>query len=160
MPRLVVVLPLSPLRVGDSFPVQDWPLHITVVPPFATEADPAAVAAAIASALAGQPTITAVAGPDALFGRRHDVPVSLVAETQRLTGLHRTLVTALLPFAATPEEPAFTGGGFRPHVTIKNQGRVREGDELTLTQVALVDMAARSAASGRTVLATAPLAAP
>jgi len=156
--RLVVVLPLAPLRVGDSFAVSDWPLHITVVPPFLTDADPADVAAVVASAVAGQPVIRATAGPDALFGRHHDVPVSLVADNPELARLHRTLVEALLPFAAAPEEPAFTGAGFRPHVTVKNQGRVNEGDALALTQVTLVDMAPRSAPSGRTVLATRILA--
>lgn len=157
MPRLVVVLPLSPLTAGEGFAVQDWPLHVTVVPPFLTDADPADVAATIARTVAGHPAIRAVAGPDALFGRRHDVPVTLVADDPRLTRLHRVLVEALLPFAASPEEPAFTGAGFRPHITAKSQGRVREGDELTLTQVALVDMAPRSAPGGRTVLAAQPL---
>jgi hypothetical protein len=42
-------------------------------------------------------------------------------------------------------------------VTIKRNGRVHRGDELSLAQIALVDMAPRSASSGRTVLATIPL---
>lgn len=44
MPRLVVVLPLSPMRDGDSFAVKDWPLHITVSPPFLTDAAPSDIA--------------------------------------------------------------------------------------------------------------------
>ncbi|WP_166787669.1 MULTISPECIES: hypothetical protein [Cryobacterium] len=50
--------------------------------------------------------------------------------------------------------PAFTGPQFRAHVAVKSQGRVHAGDELRLTQIALVDMAPRAASSGRTVLAT------
>ena len=159
MSRLVIVLPLTPLQVGESFAVADWPLHITVLPPFLTHAEPADVAAAIETAAAGQTALAAVVGHDEMFGRRHDVPVSVVEDSPALTELHRALKTAMRQFAATPEEPAFTGVGFRAHVTVKRQGRVHEGDVLSLTQIALVDMAPRAAASGRTVLATLDLAA-
>lgn len=157
MPRLVVVLPLVPLRVGEGFPVSSWPLHVTVLPPFLTVAGPGAIAAAIGSAVRAQPPITVTAGVDALFGRRHDIPVSLVVPDDRLTELHRALVHALLPFAAEPEEPAFTGPGFRAHVTHKPPARVRPGDRLTLSQIAVVDMLPRAATAGRTVLAVHPL---
>lgn len=61
------------------------------------------------------------------------------------------------PLATAPEEPAFTGPEFRPHVTTKRHGGVTAGERLTPTQVALVDMAPRSAPGGRSVLATVPL---
>ncbi|TXN29905.1 2'-5' RNA ligase family protein [Lacisediminihabitans profunda] len=157
MPRLVVVLPLVPLLVGESFALQDWPLHITVLPPFLTDASPEQIADAFAAATSGLPAITAIAGRDELFGRRQNVLVTVVEHNEALARLHRTLVAAVLPFAAAPDEPAFTGPGFRPHVTVKPHGRVREGEVLSLSQVALVDMAPRAAPQGRLVLATRPL---
>ena len=160
MSRLVVVLPLTPLRAGDSFLVPDWPPHITVLPPFLTDAPASDIAAAIAAAAADRFVVTATAGTDELFGRRADILVTVIAENEALTSLHRTLAEAVLPFAASPDEPAFTGPGFRAHVTVKRSGRVREGDELVLTQIALVDMAPRADPAGRTVLATLPLRAP
>ena len=164
MSRLVVVLPLTPLRTGDSFPVSAWPLHITVLPPFQTDAAASEIARIIAGVVAetaiGRTALTAVAGADALFGRREDVPVTLVEDDPHLTELHGALVAAVRPFASTPDEPAFTGPGFRAHITIKNGTRVHAGQRLALRQIALVDMAPRSAASGRTVLATFPLPAP
>ncbi|HAM25272.1 MAG TPA: hypothetical protein DCP11_00815 [Microbacteriaceae bacterium] len=160
MSRLVVVIPLSPLRDGESFAVRDWPLHITVLPPFLTEAAPSEIADSIAAATSTQTALKAIAGHDEMFGRRKDVPVTVIGENEALTRLHRTLVDAVRPFAASPDEPAFTGSGFRAHVTIKHHARVHEGDELSLTQIALVDMAPRSAPSGRSVLATFPLPGP
>ncbi|HSP53854.1 MAG TPA: 2'-5' RNA ligase family protein, partial [Cryobacterium sp.] len=110
MPRLVVVLPLTPLRTGDSFPVSAWPLHITVLPPFHTDAAASVIAGVIAGVAAATPsgrtTVTAVAGADALFGRREDVPVVLIDENPVLTELHRALVDAVRPFASSPDEPA------------------------------------------------------
>ncbi|TFD74171.1 hypothetical protein E3T54_15390 [Cryobacterium sp. Sr8] len=154
MSRLVVVLPLQPLRAGDSFAVADWPLHITVLAPFLTDDAPADIAAAIASAVSGQGALAAVAAGDELFGRRKDIPVTLVVDDEALAGLHRTLVDVVRPFAAAPDEPAFTGPDFRAHVTVKRIARVHQGDELSLSQIALVDMAPRTGPSGRTVLAT------
>jgi len=153
-PRLVVVLPVLPLMVGASFAVAEWPLHVTVLPPFLTDAAPGDVAAAIRSAVADQAPLTVVAGPDELFGRRHDIPVTLVLPHEGLARLHRALVAAVRPFAAAPEEPAFTGAGFRAHVTHKPPARIHPGDTLTLSQLALVDMIPRADTAGRTVLAT------
>jgi 2'-5' RNA ligase len=160
MTRLVIVLPLSPLHTGDSFAVKDWPLHITVLAPFQTDVSPSEIADVIAAAASAQTALTVIAGREEMFGRREDVPVTVIVENQALTILHRTLVDAVRPFAAAPDEPAFTGPDFRAHVTTKHHGRVHEGDRLSLTQIALVDMAPRSAPGGRAVLATFPLPAP
>jgi 2'-5' RNA ligase len=156
MPRLVVVLPLDPLTVGTSFAVADWPLHITVLPPFLTDAAPHDIATAIATAAHGRPTLTVRAGEDALFGRRHNIPVTLIEPHEELTRLHHALVAAIRPFAAVPDEPAFTGERFRAHVTMKPPARVHPGDTLTLGQIALVDMLPRADSAGRTVLAAHP----
>jgi 2'-5' RNA ligase len=156
MSRLVVVLPLSPLTEGDSFAVNEWPLHVTVLPPFLTGATGSEVGDAIRSVASAQPALRVVAAHDEMFGRRHDIPVTVMEDNEQLTALHHALRDAVRPFATAPEEPAFTGARFRPHVTLKQHGRVHEGDEFTLTQVAVVDMAPRSSA-GRTVLATVDL---
>jgi hypothetical protein len=157
MPRLVVVLPLAPLPVGAGFAVSTWPLHVTVLPPFRTDAPAADIAAAVAAATRAQPPLTVVAGADELFGRRHDIPVSVIEPSADLTALNRTLVAALRPFAAEPHEAVFVEPGFRAHVTHKPPARVHPGDILTFSQIALVDMLPRTDAAGRTVLATSPL---
>ncbi|WP_167045894.1 2'-5' RNA ligase family protein [Salinibacterium sp. ZJ454] len=157
MSRLVVVLPLSPLIAGERFAVRDWPLHVTVLAPFLTYAEPADIAATITAATSRQSPLTVVAGHHDLFGRRRTVPVTVLVENPELTALHGTLVDAVRPFAAVPNQTAFTGGRFRAHVTEKHHGRVHEGDRLRLTQIALVDMAPAESPGGRAVLATIAL---
>jgi hypothetical protein len=157
MPRLVVVLPLTPIPVGAGFAVSAWPLHVTVLPPFLTDAPADRIADAIAATTRALPALTVLAGGTELFGRRHDIPVTLIEPDATLTALHTTLVRAIRPFAAAPDEPAFTGPGFRAHVTHKPPARIHPGDVLTLEQVALVDMLPRADAAGRTVLAAFPL---
>lgn len=157
MSRVVVVIPLSPLTAGDSFLVSSWPLHITVVPPFDTEATTTEIADALASAVDGQPQFTVVAAGDELFGRLHDIPVTLIADDEPLTALRDRLVAAVRPLATTPGDRSFSRPEFRAHVTVKGESRVHDGDKLRLIQIALVDMAPRLSPGGRTVLATVPL---
>ncbi|MCP2031240.1 2'-5' RNA ligase [Okibacterium sp. HSC-33S16] len=157
MSRVVAVLPLAPLTVGDSFLVSAWPLHITVVPPFATEASVPQLAAALDAAIGDEPEFTVVATGDDLFGRRHNIPVTLIAENRRLIALRARLIRAMRPLASHADDRAFSGPEFRPHVTVKGANRVQEGDELHLRQIALVDMAPRQSPTGRTVLAAIPL---
>ncbi|MDJ0348161.1 2'-5' RNA ligase family protein [Cryobacterium sp. PH29-G1] len=154
MPRLVVVMPLTPLQTGASFFVDQWPLHVTVLAPFETDAAPAEIARVTATALGGFAAVTVVAGQDELFGRRHDIPVTLLDQSPALTLVHDQLILALRPLATAWNAPAFSAREFRAHVTVKLQGRVHAGDVLSLAQIALVDMAPRAAPSGRTVLAT------
>lgn len=157
MTRLVVVLPLSPLSEGDSFAVRDWPLHITVLPPFDTDAGVAEIVDAVASVTVGQSELTVVAAHGELFGRRHDIPVTVLADNDELTDLHRRLIGVVKPFGVSPEERAFTGPGFRPHITSKHHSSVHGGDQFVLKQIALVDMMPRASPGGRSVLATVPL---
>lgn len=158
--RFVVVLPLSALTVGDRFAASDWPLHITVLPPFRTDHALSQVAEVIAAVADTQTMITAWAGADTLFGRRRDIPVTLMLENSGLSRLHQRLVDALRPLSARPEESAFRCPEFRAHVTLKGGSRVNSGDRLTLAQLALVEMTPWADASGRAVLATVPLIPP
>jgi 2'-5' RNA ligase len=159
MPRVVVVMPLEPLRAGTRFAVREWPLHVTVVPPFSSHAAIDDIARVIAETTAGTPVFQVTAGGSALFGRRHDIPVTLVEDDPRLTGLHDQLAGALRPLASSASDRSFQATEYRPHVTTKGERHVVEGDVLTLGQVALVDMAPRSSPGGREVLATIALAA-
>ncbi len=92
-----------------------------------------------------------------MFGRRHDVPVTLIEDDGRLTGLRNALVGALRLPATSPRGRAVPPAPFRPHVTVKGERHATEGETLVLEQIALVDMAPRSSPGGREVLATTAL---
>ena len=156
MPRLVVVIPLEPLRAGTRFAVREWPLHVTVVPPFSTHASVDDVARIVTETASDVPPFEVTAGPSAMFGRRHDIPVTLVEEDARLAALHDALQEALTSLASSGDR-ALEPREYRPHVTAKGERRATEGEVLKLEQIALVDMAPRSSPGGREVLATIEL---
>lgn len=140
MPRLVVVLPLVPLRVGDGYPLRIWPLHVTAAPTFVTDADATAVAAAIAPVVAGSPTLSVSAAGDEGFGPSGRVPVTVLAPAPELSALHGLLLDALGAVDAAFDDPAYTGPGYRPHVSVTGSARMRPGGVALLEQAALVDM--------------------
>lgn len=139
MARFVVVLPLTPLAVGDEFTVAQWPLHVTLVEPFPTTLEAAEVARTLDGVEGigpGAPAIHAAAGDEDLFGRRRDVPVTLVRDHGELAAL-RSRTLAALGSVGIDVQPRLD---YRPHVTRKHHGRLRPGDRVELETVALIDM--------------------
>jgi 2'-5' RNA ligase superfamily len=156
--RLVVVLPLQPLAVGDAFSLKEWPLHLTVAPTFVIDADPKAVAATISGQLAGQGPLMVDVGADEGFGHSGKIPVTLIEPSITLSALHNLLVDALVAVGAVFDDPQFVGTGYRAHVTVVGSARVQRGETLTLRQAVLVDMAPAGDRRLRRVIWAHPLA--
>lgn len=157
MARFVVVLPLHELATGDAFPVADWPLHVTLVEPFVTELTADPVAALVGPALGGASMVMATAGARAGFGRRGDVPVTLVGDDHgALAAMRRRVLDAL---READVDVARARLDYRPHVTAMPHGEVQPGATVRLEQVALIDMQPAAGAGERAVAAVWALAA-
>jgi 2'-5' RNA ligase len=154
MARFVVVLPLVPLAAGDEFTVAEWPLHVTLVEPFQTELGAPDVARVLRSEVAGVGVVRATAGEEALFGRRRDVPVTLVRDGGALGSLRERAVGALRDVGI---DVGRTRVEFRPHVTRKHHGRLRTGQRVELGTVALIDMRPPEGSHHRRVVDAWPL---
>lgn len=153
--RFVVVLPLSPLAVGDSFSLRRWPLHVTVVPAFITTSPIADVAGALRATVGAVSSVTAIVGDEQLFGPRETLSVNLLEANIPLTLLHDRLCAAL---PGRFDRPEFTGVGYRPHITATRHERAHPGDDVLLSQLALVDMEPVTGTGTRAVVATVRLA--
>lgn len=140
MPRLVVVLPLLPLGVGDGFPLRTWPLHVTVAPTFVLDAGAAAVAAAVAPVVAASVPIAVTAGGEEGFGRSGRIPVTVLLPSQELSALHARLLDVLGGLGAVFDDPEYTGTGYRAHVSVTRDARLPDGEVALLEKAALVDM--------------------
>ncbi|WP_448003753.1 2'-5' RNA ligase family protein [Agromyces bauzanensis] len=136
MARFVLVLPLEPLVVNDTFTVAQWPLHLTLVEPFETDVEVDALNAALTSVAAGAKPIPADVVEDAMFGPRKNILVSLVRDDGDALPALRAVAMAALRERAVDLGHSRTD--YRPHITAKQHGRVREGDRLVLDSLALV----------------------
>jgi hypothetical protein len=160
MPNYVVVLPVNPLKVGDGFTVPNWPLHVTVVPKFASKVDATKLAAVLRATVRGRAAINASIGADASFGPDRDIPVSLFADPVALDDLHLRLLAALEEKCGIDlEEPQYSREGYRPHITAANAGRSLEGEEVRFSQLVLVEMSPPGQTDIHSVVATVDLGA-
>jgi 2'-5' RNA ligase len=161
MRLFVVVLPLTPLTVGDGFRRDSWPPHVTLVPPFETDARAEPVLDAIRTATAGHSPVLARGEGHAKFGRRRDVPVPTLELTPEFENLHVAVLEAVDRFLRKGVRLSHVGPrNYRPHVTVQSGAALEPGASVTLSQVAVVDMRPRGDARHRAVVATIPLAAP
>jgi len=154
MGRFAVVLPIDRLAAGASFPVSAWPLHVTVVEPFETRHAAAWVADLMGPVLHGRRVIEVTAFDRAMFGRRHDVPVTLVSDDGPLGAMRTRLLDALRD---ADVDVARARADFRPHVTDSVHGSMPPGRSAALGQVALVDLRPPEGRAMRTVAAVWPL---
>lgn len=150
MARFVVVLPLVPLAAGAEFTVADWPLHVTLVEPFSTDLPASAVIGIIGRVAEQAAAIRASGDEEAAFGRRRDVPVTLVRDGGELEALRSGALEALreagVDLGHVREE-------YRPHVSHKQERRLRWGERVELGTVALIDMRPDAGSHHRSVIA-------
>jgi len=154
----VVVLPLEPLAVGTGFRRDSWPAHVTLVPPFETDAHAGPVLEAIRAAAAGHEPLVARGMKHAGFGRRGSVPVTTVELTPEFEALHVSVLAAVDRFLGRGVRLSHVGpANYRPHVTAQRGGGLEPGESVTLTQLAVIDMRPHGDARHRAVVATVPL---
>lgn len=134
-----------------TFPAGDWPLHVTIVPPFDTELDAEAVAALVPRV----PPIPVLATARERFGAHRTVPVTVLRASEPLHALHVAVVDALEAAGAVIRDQRHLREGYRPHVTDQSAGRLHPGERALLTELSVV---ARAPHSTRTVAARIPLA--
>lgn len=136
------------------FPAGDWPLHVTIVPPFATDLD----AEAVAGLLPRVPRIPLVASGHARFGSRRRVDVTLFEPSEALLAAHGAAVDALEAAGVRIPDQKHLRDGYRPHATVQRTGSLRPGDRVTVDAFTLVDRAPAGLRGARRIIARVPLA--
>ncbi len=115
----------------------DWPLHITLADVFAIDLQNSDIEADLAALLSDQPPLKTFAIKEAVLGTAE---VVLLNNNDGLTTLHTRLVDLLEKNGAKFNTPGFTREGFIPHCTIQKGERLQNGDEVTISIIAFVDM--------------------
>lgn len=181
MRNLIAVAFVEPVAEGLEFPRDDWPLHLTLVkfdvvtagvvksdvvePGQETRAEPASgtppaagdrladhIAALMADPMAAALGCRLSVGGEAGFGRAGSIPVNLIEPSDELQVLHNELVRIVDQLPGRISTPAYTLGGYRPHVSHHGDKRLRQGDTFALDRLALVDMAPDGGHATRRIL--------
>ena len=154
MHHFVVVCPIDPLTAGQQFPVERWPLHVTVIPSFRTRSNFVDIEKAIGST--PSPALDVRVGGEEMFGPSGSILVNIVVDDSgALAQLHNRLLTTLEDRGGlTPDDPQHFGDGYRPHITATRQTSAEPGAIIHLNQLALVDLEPLGYSANPTVVGT------
>jgi hypothetical protein len=128
---------IHPVLPDTEFSMEDWPLHVTLGDVFAINLQQTGIESKLTKLLSEQPTIKTVAHQEATLGT---TKVVVLEKSDELSILHLHLIDLLEKNGAKFNTPEFTREGFIPHSTLQKSERLYDGDELTISNVALVDM--------------------
>ncbi|MEO7018291.1 MAG: 2'-5' RNA ligase family protein [Leifsonia sp.] len=157
MPEVAVVFPLEQMQVGDTYVLNDIPLHLTVLSNARLTGAASGFVDEVRRAAEGCAPFTARALGLELFGPNANIPVTEVTVVPTLRRLHEALCEAVLRHGGEAVEPAYWGADFRAHVTKTPRGLgIDPGSEVRLDRVALIDCSQPI----RKVIWTEPLAHP
>ncbi|MDL2362951.1 MAG: 2'-5' RNA ligase family protein [Patescibacteria group bacterium] len=155
--KYVIVSLIQPVVDGLVFDASEWPLHTTVAPRFTTVVGVDDLVKTLEKFAKEYAAFNVEIGDDAMFGDKNDLPVSLVVPTEVLENLHTALITTLTASGAIFDEPSYIGDGYRPHITVQKQARVRKRENIYLTSLSLIDMFPDGNPHNRKVLKTVSL---
>lgn len=154
MRELVVLGPLTPMKVGDEFAAGAIPLHVTVLPNVrvAESALPELIDR-IAVISNDTPTASTIAGATERFGADRDIIVTTLHITASIRRLHARLSDAARAVGGVVVDPDYNGDGYQPHVTRTATGDVAPAARVELTSLVTLDCTTLT----RIVIASEPL---
>lgn len=123
-----------------------WPLHITQIVWFRlpVENQWMVLDRAIGPVTAETEPILAAIGPVEYFGARKDVPVNTIKNQQPFKRMHTRLKSNLDSIGAQYQSESFSGDAYRAHITQHGEEKMREGDELLIDRLYLVQLQPRN----------------
>jgi 2'-5' RNA ligase len=129
------------MRVGNQFEQGTVPLHLTTLPKVrVTHENLPAVLLSISDVAAASAPVSATAVGYAEFGRAGTIRVTTVETSPGLGRLHLQLLEGAQRAGAVPLELAYTGDGYRPHVThTPDDHAISPGGRVEVTALAVLD---------------------
>ena len=125
-------------KVAVGTTVQKLPLHMTFVHWFEINVSFEQIEVELKNLLQNQkPIRLSVRGED-LFGIHKNILVNRVLRDKELLELHKTIIALLDSLRVTHTNPQWTNDGWNPHVTHKQNQRMREGDEFLFNSVSII----------------------
>lgn len=135
-PKLIIAHLRELNQPGDTF--EKWPLHVTILPWFNLQVDEACkIAKETTEELRACRVVLGarVLGPIALYGAAEDIPVRPILNSTTLGVIHGAFLS---PLHKKLHDKTFVGGGYNPHMTIRENEDPGEGYSFMLDEVSLV----------------------
>lgn len=122
------------------FGKKDWPLHITLLMNFNIDISENDLINKLLSFSQTLTPIQLMVKERMLLGPNKDIQVNILESNQEIMKLHESLKDLLDSLNATYDNPEYVGKGYRPHSTVQENDRVKEGETIKIDSFSLIDM--------------------
>lgn len=132
-----VVSFLEPVALGLEFGWKDWPLHVTLMGPFAANTN---ALDALFIELKQVKQFTIVAEGEEYWGEHGEYHVQKFQRSPEIIGLHKNILKTLTSKGAVVNDRQYVGNGYLPHSTIQKHARIYEGEEVKISRASIFEM--------------------
>ncbi|MEP7205284.1 MAG: 2'-5' RNA ligase family protein [Candidatus Saccharibacteria bacterium] len=152
--KYVVVHLITALPDGSEYPMEDWPLHVTLADVFKVHASPAELVGELDERLGTFSPIKAEVVGEDWFGDDRTIHVMTLEHTAKLQELHQKIIEVLGRRGVVFNSPEYTNQGFVPHSTVQKTERLESGEVVLFDSVTLIDLFPDQDPRRRRVVAT------
>jgi 2'-5' RNA ligase len=138
--KYTVVALLETVNSGYTFDYTDWPKHLTIAGTFAIDGTLDELEHAILTVAHQTPVTSTIVTGHTAFGPNEDIKVALVELTAALTVIQQKVVASLENIGLKFNDPQYNGPGFRPHITLQHDEKLEIGSEVSVNNLAVIDM--------------------
>jgi len=141
-------------KVSPEFLPSEWPLHLTLLGNFTTNAPIEHIINALINYTENIKPFEITVGNESLFGINEDILVSVLQTNGAIKELHNGLKGIMDAQEAIYDNSNFVGTGYNPHVTVQETTRLNTGQKILVGDITLVDMEPNGDSGKRRVVRT------
>jgi hypothetical protein len=138
--KYTIICLLEDIEEGASFASSDWPLHTTLVDTFVIDWSLDTLQNKIIEVAQEQDSTSTKGVGDEYFGPDKEVHVILLEKNEDLKTIHYALLQKLKGGNLRLNDPQYSEDGYLPHSTVQKHRQVKVGDEVSINNLALIDM--------------------
>lgn len=138
--KYTIICLFEDVKEGYNFPSSDWPIHTTFVDTFASDLSKPLLIKEFTDITAGLKELKTNGVKDEYFGPNKEIHVVLLEKNTEIVAMHYHLINKLKEHGLKLNDPQYSEDGFLPHSTVQEHGQINIGDEVAVTNLALVDM--------------------
>jgi 2'-5' RNA ligase len=135
MNKYIIVSFLEDVSSGMKFQKSEWPLHLTIIPPFFFNKEEKQLINLLNSSFTNKKPITLIGESKEMFGPEREVEVTVLKNTEAIQELHNDIQERLRNWIIFKSKQY---PDYRPHVSGQGEKEINVGKKIIINNVSLV----------------------
>jgi len=138
--KYTIVALLEDTDEGYQYSSDNWPLHVTIADTFSIELELSKFIQKLAVLANSFKPVVGVGSHTEYFGPEKDIQVTILGRSKELIDMHYSVINLLKEAGVKLNNPQYSESGFIAHATVQQYSQVKIGEEITVNNLALIDM--------------------